>query len=70
MKKVMIIIAALLAVFVGLGAILPALAQVRDIGAMPKASVGSYTLGVFLVKRCWRRRGVLCFFKTPVTVRG
>jgi len=49
MKKVMIIIAALLAVFVGLGAILPALAQVRDIGAMPKASVGSYTLGVFLV---------------------
>jgi hypothetical protein len=39
----------LAAAFVGLGAVLPALAQVRDAGAMPGAFVGSYTLGVFLL---------------------
>jgi len=49
MKKVAIVIAALVAVFVGVGGILPALAKVRDIGAIPSALVGSYTLGVFLL---------------------
>jgi hypothetical protein len=36
-------------VFVGVGGVLPALAKVRDIGAMPSAFVGSYTLGVVLL---------------------
>ena len=49
MKKVALIILALVAVFIGVGGILPALAKVRDIGAMPSAFVGSYTLGVFLL---------------------
>ena len=49
MKKIAIVIAALVAVFVGVGGILPALAKVRDIGAIPGAFVGSYTLGVFLL---------------------
>ena len=49
MKKATIVIAALVAVFVGVGGILPALAKVRDIGAMPSAFVGSYTFGVFLL---------------------
>jgi hypothetical protein len=49
MKKVAIVIAVLVAVFVGVGGILPALARVRDIGAIPTAFVGSYTLGVFLL---------------------
>jgi len=49
MKKIAIVIAVLAAVFVGVGGILPALAKVRDIGAIPSAFVGSYTLGVFLL---------------------
>ena len=49
MKKVAIVIAVLVAVFMGVGGILPALAKVRDIGAIPSAFVGSYTLGVFLL---------------------
>ena len=49
MKKIAIVIAVLVAVFVGVGGILPALAKVRDIGVMPSAFVGSYTLGVFLL---------------------
>jgi hypothetical protein len=49
MKKVAIVIAVLVAAFMGVGGILPALAQVRDIGAIPSAFVGSYTLGVFLL---------------------
>ena len=49
MKKIAIVIAALVAAFVGVGGILPALAKVRDIGAIPGAFVGSYTLGVFLL---------------------
>ena len=49
MKKVAIIIAALIALFIGVGGILPALAKVRDTGAIPSTFVGSYTLGVFLV---------------------
>ena len=49
MKKVAISVAALIALFVGVGGILPALAKLRDVGAIPSAFVGSYTLGVFLV---------------------
>src|SRR5436189_2504164 len=49
MKKVAIVIAVLVAVFMGMGGILPALAKVRDIGAIPSAFVGSYTIGVFLL---------------------
>ncbi|HTG43248.1 MAG TPA: hypothetical protein VK633_01830 [Verrucomicrobiae bacterium] len=47
--KIAIVIAVLVAMFVGVGGILPALAKVRDIGAIPSAFVGSYTLGVFLL---------------------
>ena len=49
MKKVVIVIVVLVVVFIGVGGILPALAKVRDIGAIPSAFVGSYTLGVFLL---------------------
>ncbi len=49
MKKVAIVIAALVAMFIGVGGILPALVKVRDTGAIPSAFVGSYTLGVFLL---------------------
>jgi hypothetical protein len=49
MKKVAISVAAPIALFVGVGGILPALAKVREVGAIPSAFVGSYTLGVFLV---------------------
>jgi hypothetical protein len=49
MKKVAIVVAVPVAVFIGVGGILPALAKVRDIGAIPSAFVGSYTLGVFLL---------------------
>jgi len=49
MKKAVIMVVALVAMFVGVGGILPALAKVRDLGAMPSTFVGSYTLGVFLL---------------------
>jgi divalent metal cation (Fe/Co/Zn/Cd) transporter len=49
MKTVVTILAGILAVFFGVGAILPALAKVRDLGAMPGHFVWSYTLGVFLL---------------------
>ena len=49
MKKIAIIAVGVLAVLVGMGAILPALAQIRDQGALPATFVWSYTLGVFLV---------------------
>ena len=49
MKKTILIIVALVAMFIGVGEILPALAKVRDLGAIPAPLVGSYTLGVFLV---------------------
>ena len=48
-KKFAILFLALVAAFVGIGAILPALAKVRDLGAMPGAFVRSYTFGVFLL---------------------
>lgn len=65
MKKIAIALAVLIAMFFGLGGILPALAKVRDIGAIPSAFVGSYTLGVSLltglgasaVFYCMRRHG-------------
>jgi len=47
MKKVPIVIAVLVAVFIGVGGTLPPLAKVRDIGAIPSAFVVSYMLGVF-----------------------
>ena len=47
MKRIARVIAALVAVFICVGGTLPALAKVRDIGAIPSAFVGSYTLGVF-----------------------
>jgi hypothetical protein len=49
MKKIAIVTAVLAAAFMGVGGILPALAKVRDIGVIPSAFVGSYTLGVFLL---------------------
>jgi hypothetical protein len=49
MKKIAVRITALIVFFVGVGGILPALAQVRDSGAIPSAFVGSYTLGVVTV---------------------
>jgi hypothetical protein len=48
MKRIIILVAGL-AVLIGVGAILPALAQVREVGAIPGAFVASYTLGVVLV---------------------
>jgi hypothetical protein len=44
-----IIVLTLLAVLIGIGGVLPALAQVRNVGAIPSAFVGSYTLGIFLL---------------------
>ena len=52
MKKIILIIVALIAMFIGVGGILPALAKVRDLGAIPGPFIGSYTLGVFLVTPC------------------
>ena len=49
MKKFVLIIVAVIALFIGVGGILPALAKVRDLGSIPGPLVGSYTLGVFLV---------------------
>jgi len=52
MKRIAIVGAGTLAVLVGMGAIMPALAQVRAQGALPVPFVWSYTLGVFLVTVC------------------
>jgi hypothetical protein len=48
MRRIVITVLGLIGVLVGLGFILPALAQVRDHGAMPDRVVGIYTLGVSL----------------------
>jgi hypothetical protein len=48
MKRVITIAIGLLGVLMGLGLILPALAKLRDMGAMPSAAVVPYTLGIVL----------------------
>jgi hypothetical protein len=48
-KRVGLIVLTLVAVLIGIGGVLPALAQVQNIGAIPRAFVGSYTLGIFLL---------------------
>ena len=49
MKRIISILIGLVGSLLGLGLILPALAQVRDYGAMPGAVVGFYTLGIVLL---------------------
>jgi hypothetical protein len=49
MRRIATIVLGVLAVLVGMGAIMSALAQVRDQGALPAAFIWSYTLGIFLV---------------------
>ena len=48
-KKTILFITAVVALFIGIGGILPALAKVRDTGAIPQSFVGSYTLGIFVL---------------------
>jgi hypothetical protein len=48
MNRIISILIGLVGALVGLGLILPALAKVRDYGAMPGAVVGIYTLGIVL----------------------
>ena len=49
MKRIITFGLGLFGVLVGVGLILPALAKVRDFGAMPSAVVVPYTLGIVLV---------------------
>ena len=49
MKKIIAAMVGCVALLIGIGAVLPALAKVRDVGAMPAGFVGSYTLGIFLI---------------------
>jgi hypothetical protein len=48
MKRIIIVLAGLLGIFVAAGLILPALAKARDFGSMPSDVVGFYTLGIVL----------------------
>jgi hypothetical protein len=48
MKRIISTLIGLVGALMGVGLILPALAKVRDYGAMPAAVVGFYTLGVVL----------------------
>jgi len=48
MKRIITIAIGLLGVLIGVGLLLPALAKVRDYGAMPSEVVGFYTLGIVL----------------------
>ena len=48
MKRIVSIIVGLIAVLVGLGLIMPAVAQWRALGILPGASAGLLTLGVLL----------------------
>ena len=48
MKRIITILIGLFGLLMGVGLILPALAKVRDYGAMPGAVVGFYTLGIVL----------------------
>jgi hypothetical protein len=48
MKRIITILIGVLAAFMGVGLILPALAKARDYGAMPNEVIGFYTLGIVL----------------------
>jgi cytochrome c oxidase assembly factor CtaG len=48
MKRIITIAIGLLGVLMGVGLMLPALAKLRDMGAMPGAAVVPYTLGIVL----------------------
>ncbi|MHC1766433.1 MAG: hypothetical protein AB9869_19385 [Verrucomicrobiia bacterium] len=48
MKRIIAVVTGLLCLFVAAGLILPALAKVREFGAMPSEIIGFYTLGVVL----------------------
>jgi len=48
MKRIVVVVTGLICLFLGAGLILPALAKVRDFGAMPSEVIGLYTLGVVL----------------------
>jgi hypothetical protein len=64
MKRVFTILTGLFALFIATGLILPALAKVRDFGAMPGEVLGIYTFGIVLaiagigisVLGLWRRK--------------
>jgi hypothetical protein len=49
MKRIITAAIGLFGVLVGVGLVLPALARVRDLGAMPSESLVPYTLGIALV---------------------
>ncbi len=49
MTRILTFLIGLLALLMGIGLILPALAKARDFGAMPSAVIGFYTLGIVLV---------------------
>jgi hypothetical protein len=48
MKRIIAIAIGFLGVLMGVGLILPALAKVRDLGAMPSNVIVPYTLGIGL----------------------
>ena len=48
MKRITTVAIGLFGVLIGVGLILPALAKLRDMGAMPGAAVVPYTLGIVL----------------------
>jgi len=48
MKRILTVLIGLFGLLIGVGLILPALAKVRDFGAMPAAVVAPYTLGIVL----------------------
>jgi hypothetical protein len=48
MKRIIIVLAGFLGIFIASGIILPALAKTRDFGSMPSDVVGFYTLGIIL----------------------
>jgi hypothetical protein len=48
MKKIVTILIGLIGLLAGAGFILPVLAKLRDLGTMPSADVGFYTLGMVL----------------------
>ena len=48
MRKPMLIASGVVGVLVGLGFVMPAIAQLRDLGALPALSVGLLLLGIVL----------------------